>query len=121
MGREAPDQGPDEEPDEEKGARSMEAEPYLVRFEPMGVACAVSRGTRVYDVAQALGLPLAQSCGGEGICGRCGIRAMAGAEHLSPERRPETHRKASNRIDPTLRLACLTTIRGPVVLTTDYW
>ncbi len=92
-----------------------------VRFEPMGVEVAVPRGRRVYDVAMANGLPLAQSCRGEGICSRCGVRVLRGAEHLSPERAPERMRKAANEVDRTLRLACLTTIRGPVVLTTDYW
>ena len=92
-----------------------------VRFEPMGLEVAVPRGRRVYDVAMANGLPLAQSCRGEGICSRCGVRVLRGAEHLSPERRPERLRKAANQLDRELRLACLTTVRGPVVLTTDYW
>ena len=92
-----------------------------VRFEPMGLEVAVPRGRRVYDVAMAHGLPLAQSCRGEGICSRCGVRVLRGAEHLSPERRPERLRKAANKLDRELRLACLTTVRGSVVLTTDYW
>jgi len=92
-----------------------------VRFEPMGLEVAVPRGRRVYDVAMSNGLPLAQSCRGEGICSRCGVRVLRGAEHLSPERGPERARKAANDLDQELRLACLTTVRGPVVLTTDYW
>jgi 2Fe-2S ferredoxin len=92
-----------------------------VRFEPMGLDVSVPRGRRVYDVAMAHGLPLAQSCRGDGICSRCAVRVLRGAEYLSPERRPERARKAANRVDRELRLACLTTVRGPVVLTTDYW
>ena len=92
-----------------------------LRFEPMGLEVVVPPGRRVYDVATALGLPLAQSCGGEGICGRCGVRVVRGGSALSPERGPERARKVANRVDPELRLACLTTVRGPVVVTTDYW
>jgi 2Fe-2S ferredoxin len=87
----------------------------------MGVETRVPRGRRVYDVALELGLPLAQSCEGEGICGRCGVRVLRGVEFLNPEGKPERARKRANRLDASLRLACLTTVRGPVVLTTDYW
>jgi 2Fe-2S ferredoxin len=87
----------------------------------MTAESAVSPGARVYDVAVELGLPLAQSCGGEGICGRCAVRVVCGAESLSVECASETHRKEANRVDPELRLACLSFIHGPVVLTTDYW
>jgi len=92
-----------------------------VRFEPMGTEASVSQGTRVYDVAMRLGLPLAQSCSGDGVCGQCGVRVLRGAEVLGPEGQPERNRKAANRVSPTLRLACLTTVCGDVVLTTDYW
>lgn len=92
---------------------------FVVRFEPMGVVVAVPRGRRIYDLALAHGVPLAQSCGGEGICGRCGVRCLSG--ELGPEGKLERMRKADNRLDPALRLACMTTVRGDVVLTTDYW
>ena len=93
-----------------------------VRFEPFGRQVDVPRGRRLYDLATQLKLPLAASCGGEGICGRCGVRVYpSGQEALSPERPAETARKTANRIDPGLRLACLTVARGDVVVTTDYW
>lgn len=103
------------------GSGRREGAVARIRFEPMGVEVRVPAGRRVYDVAGELGLPLAQSCGGEGICGRCGVRVLRGTGCLSPEGRPERARKAANRIDPELRLACLTTVRGDVVVTTDYW
>jgi len=93
-----------------------------VRFEPSGRQTDVPRGRRIYDLARAMGLPLAAACGGEGICGRCGVRVVSGkSDALSPERGRERRRKEDNRVDPTLRLACLTVVRGDVTLTTDYW
>ena len=93
-----------------------------VRFEPFGRHVDVPRGRRIYDLAQQLDLPLAAACGGEGICGRCGVRVHTTApDALSPERPKETARKAANRVDPDLRLACLTVARGDLVVTTDYW
>ena len=53
---------------------------------------------------------------------RGGLRVLhAAPDALSPERAPESARKSANRVDPELRLACLTVVRGDVVLTTDYW
>ena len=93
-----------------------------VRFEPSGRQIDVPRGRRLYDLARRLDLPLAAACGGEGICGRCGLRVLhAAPDALSPERAPESARKSANRVNPELRLACLTVVRGDVVLTTDYW
>lgn len=93
-----------------------------VRFEPSGRQTDVPRGRRLYDLARSLDLPLAASCDGHGICGRCGMRVLEGLpDALSPERPKEAARKRDNRVDTDLRLACLTVVRGDVVVTTDYW
>ncbi len=93
-----------------------------VRFEPSGRQTDVPHGRRIYDLARSMGLPLAAACGGEGICGRCGVRVVRGdADALSPERKNERQRKRANTVDLSLRLACLTVVRGDVTLTTDYW
>lgn len=94
---------------------------FVVRFVPMDVTVRVPPARRLYDVAMGAGLPLAQSCRGEGICGRCGVRVLEGQANVGPEGQPERRRKVDNRVDPTLRLACLTTVRGDLVVTTDYW
>ena len=96
-----------------------------VRFVPAGVTVEVPVGRRLYDVAGALGLPLAQACEGEGICGRCGLVVCSGAAALSPESAREAYRKRANRVKPAVRLACLTRVAKAtdeeVVLTTTYW
>ncbi len=92
-----------------------------VRFSPGGQRVQVRRGTRLYDIVRSLDLPLASSCDGTGVCGRCGLRVLSGADGLSPESKLEARRKRDNRVAPALRLACLTAVRANVEVKADYW
>jgi ferredoxin len=93
----------------------------LVRFQPSGRALRVERGTTLLEAARRAGLPLAGACGADGICARCGVRVLSGAEALSPATDAEEHQKRRNRIDPALRLACRARAWGDVELTAGYW
>ena len=93
----------------------------LVRFQPSGKELRVERGTTILEAARRAGLPMASSCGADGICARCGLRVLAGARGLSPETEPETRQKQRNRIDPSLRLACRAEAFGDVEVTAGYW
>jgi 2Fe-2S ferredoxin len=92
-----------------------------VRFQPSGTRLRVESGTTLLDAARRAGLPMASACGADGICGRCGVRVLAGDEALSPEGPGETEVKRRNRIEPELRLACRAAARGPVEVTASYW
>jgi ferredoxin len=82
----------------------------------------VDPSTTLFTAARSLGLPVGTACQAEGICGRCGLRPVAGAEHLSPETDQERRVKRDNAVDPALRLSCqVRALGGPVVLTADYW
>jgi ferredoxin len=93
----------------------------LVRFQPSGRALRVERGTTLLEAARRAGLPMASACGADGICARCGVRVLAGADRLSPETQAEERQKRRNRIDPALRLACRAAALGDVEVTAGYW
>jgi ferredoxin len=92
-----------------------------VRFQPSGARLRVAPGTSLLDAARRAGLPMASACGADGICGRCGVRVLAGAAELTGENASETEVKRRNRIDPELRLACRAGVHGPVEVTASYW
>ncbi len=78
--------------------------------------------TSLFAAAREAGLPVGTACEAEGICGRCGLRPLAGREHLSPETPAEKRVKQDNDVDPGLRLSCVTRVlSGPLVITADYW
>jgi len=92
-----------------------------IRFEPSGLIVPTRPGEMLYAAARRADLPVGRSCQLEGICGRCGLRILAGADNLSAETDAERRAKAANRIDPALRLSCVARVRGPVTATADYW
>jgi ferredoxin len=93
----------------------------LIRFQPSGRTLRVARGTTLFEAARRAGLPMAGACGADGLCARCAVRVLAGAERLSPETEEEGRQKRRNRIDPALRLACRAAAVGDVEVTAGYW
>ncbi len=92
-----------------------------ITFEPSGRWVDVPAGTRLFDAAHRAGLPVATSCQAEGVCARCGLRILRGGASLSPEGEDEARVKRAQGVPGALRLACLTTVHGPVTVTARYW
>ena len=90
-----------------------------VTFQPSGRKVEVLSGSRVYEAIQAANLPVASSCGADGTCGKCGVRVIQGSV-TAPSPHEERVLEA-NRVDPALRLSCMTTVETDLVVTTDYW
>jgi ferredoxin len=81
----------------------------------------VPPGTTLLDAAVAAGLPIARSCGAEGVCAKCGLRVVAGGEMLAPPSESETRIASRNRLDADLRLACRVIVSCDVTVTASYW
>jgi ferredoxin len=98
--------------------RRMDA---VVRFHPSGLCVRVAAGTTLREAAARAGLPVASACGADGVCGRCGMRILAGAAALSPETCEESLVKRRNRVDPAQRLSCRAAVLGDVAASATYW
>jgi 2Fe-2S ferredoxin len=93
-----------------------------VSFQPSGRTVEVPAGSTLLDAAVSAGLPIARACGADGLCGRCGLRILAGAETgIGVESDLEAAARRRNRLDPTLRLACRARVHGDVEVTAAYW
>lgn len=68
------------------------------------------------DAARRAGAPLGNSCGGVGVCSRCKVTVVAGAENLGAPTRME-----STRVSGDERLACQAVVFGDCAITTTYW
>ncbi len=93
----------------------------LVRFPSRDRSIRVPVGTPLIDAVRDAGLPIARSCGGEGLCGRCGVKILAGAADVATEQRDEVDAKARNRVDGDLRLACRVHVRADLAVAAPYW
>ena len=90
-----------------------------VRFQPSNIAIEFEAGMTLFEIAQEAGLPVGNSCGAEGTCGRCGLRIVSGS--LPPPSAHELKTTRANRLDPELRLSCMVLPDSDVEITADCW
>jgi ferredoxin len=81
-----------------------------VTFDRIGKSALAKPNETVLDVARRAGVPIGNSCGGIGVCGRCVVQIVAG--EASPPTRWETAEK---------RLACQMVVVGDITVGTGYW
>lgn len=67
------------------------------------------------------GVPVASSCRGDGVCGKCRVTVMSGGENLSPELPLEMNRRLQLKIPANERLSCQAHVFGDVTIDTTYW
>ena len=92
-----------------------------VRFEPSGLEVQVMRGTSLFEAARRAGLPVASACGRSAACGRCGMRVLESRSGIQIESDRERVVKARNRVDQTMRLSCMFSVRSDLTVTASYW
>lgn len=79
----------------------------------------IEAGTTLLDAALMANLPVGNSCGADGTCGRCGLRLVAGTLPAPSDR--ELRVAAANRLEPGLRLSCMVEPDADIEVTADYW
>lgn len=67
------------------------------------------------------GIPVASSCAGDGICGKCKIHIEVGIENLSIENEQEKFLKQKFKLAATTRIACQVQVFGNISIDTSYW
>lgn len=97
----------------------MNAQQRIVTFTPLGKEAAAKDDETLLDVARRAGVPLGNSCGGVGVCGRCKVRLVSGAENLSAPTSIEV--RFSKNFAADERMACQAVVTGACTVTTTYW
>ena len=85
--------------------------------EPLGRRVPARVGDKVYDRLRAADIPIASSCDGSAICGRCRVQVEGPVD--PPEAAElEVLDKQGHEAG---RLACCLRVRGTVTVRTTYW
>jgi adenylate cyclase len=92
-----------------------------VTFTPLCSAAEAMANETVLDAGRRADVPIGNSCGSVGVCGRCVVRVVAGAENLSAPTMIELRVSAQRGFAPDERLACQAVVMGDVEVTTGYW
>ncbi len=88
-----------------------------IRCTPLDRRVPARAGDLVYDRLRASDIPLASSCDGSAICGRCRIQIEG---PVDPPEAAELE-VLDKQGHAQGRLACCTRVRGDVTVTTTYW
>ena len=97
----------------------MNSQSRVVTFTPLGLSAEAKPDESLLDVARRAGAPLGNSCGGVGVCTRCRVRVLSGAENLSARMSVET--RFSKNFGEDERMACQAVVTGDCAVTTTYW
>lgn len=93
----------------------------FVTFTPLGRTAEAQPNETVLDVARRGGVPLGNSCGGVGVCARCRVRVLTGADNLMERTAVEVRFGTARGFDEDERMACQAVVTGDVEVTTTYW
>ena len=99
----------------------MNAPSKVVTFVPLQTSAAAKDNETLLDVARRANAPLANSCGGVGVCARCRVRVLAGAENLTPATAIEIRFGTARGFTEDERMACQAVVNGECEVTTTYW
>ena len=83
-------------------------------FLPEKIEVEVKEGETLLKAAAAAGVPHVKVCGGIGRCSTCRVIVLDGLQYCSPPTKDEQIIVEMLNLPPNVRLACQTTITGPV-------
>jgi 2Fe-2S ferredoxin len=81
----------------------------------------VESGALLMEALLKAGLPVASSCHGDGICGKCRVQVVAGSENLTPANAIEALVRERLRVPSGYRISCQTRVMGDITIDTAYW
>ena len=93
----------------------------FITFTPIGKQVEARENETILDAARRAGVPIGNSCGAIGVCARCRIRVVDGADNLSAATAIEARVSAQRKFAADERMACQAAVRGDCVVTATYW
>ena len=81
----------------------------------------VEIGANLMEALLAREVPVASSCGGQAVCGKCRIQILQGKENLSLVGSDEKTLCGKLSIPSDERLSCQARLKGDVLVDTAYW
>jgi 2Fe-2S ferredoxin len=81
----------------------------------------VQVGSNLMKALLAAGVPVASSCRGEGVCGKCRIEVLAGRNHLSQPNETEIFLCEKYQLTQQQRISCQAKVLGDIKIDTTYW
>lgn len=92
-----------------------------IHFQKNRPPLVVDDGSNLMQALLEAGLPVASSCRGDGVCGKCRIEIIEGQTQLSPENDREKFLRERHNIPKSERISCQVQVLGKIKIHTPYW
>ncbi len=81
----------------------------------------VEKGTLLMKALLENGIPIASSCGGDGVCRKCVLKIVKGAENLPAPHELEEHLIERDSLAKDQRISCQVAVNGDITVDAPYW
>lgn len=92
-----------------------------IRFAKSDKEIVVDHNDNLMFALLASNMPVASSCQGEAVCGKCRVQIIEGAENLNEKNAGEVWLAEHNNLEKNERISCQTQILGDIKIDTKYW
>lgn len=92
-----------------------------IRFLKTDRVLEVPEGANLMSSLLDAGIPVASSCDGEGVCAKCRMQVLDGAENLSRPTELEDFLIERYELKKGVRISCQCNVKGDVKVHATYW
>ncbi|MDI1434796.1 adenylate/guanylate cyclase domain-containing protein [Polyangium sorediatum] len=85
-----------------------------IHYAPDGISIDAPEGQTLLAAALAAGVPHIRACGGNSRCSTCRVVVLEGLDNVDPRNEREQSLAEWFGLPPSVRMACQTTVHGPV-------
>ena len=93
----------------------------MIKLHKTGRKIPLESGETLMANLLGAGVPVASSCGGEGICGKCKVTIISGQDNLSAVNEVELLLREKNQLKGNERISCQVWVKGNCEIDTSYW
>lgn len=93
----------------------------MIKFIKNKPAFEVPEGADLMAALTEKGLPVASSCGGDGVCCKCVLKIIEGEHNLSSPNETELFLREQFNLAKNIRVSCQTKVLGDVTVDANYW
>lgn len=92
-----------------------------IRVPQLNKTLLCEEGENLFSALRSQNVPVASSCKGDGVCGKCVVTVSKGAAQLSPPTELEERLFVKYSYSGSQRISCQCTVLGDVEIQTTYW
>ncbi|MBI5645562.1 MAG: (2Fe-2S)-binding protein [Ignavibacteriae bacterium] len=94
---------------------------HTITLLPFNVRLLAHEDETVFHTIRRHGYPIASSCDGDGVCDKCRLRIVAGADNVTAPNDTERRFMRERSFDDGERMACQIRCTGDISVRTTYW